>query len=96
MDIKVREVKQIIVEEINLTANEWDKSLRGTVGWRSHMSTLMNQRVKRLAPQCSSPDEFFERMFQYTQDIGFGDYEVVVKLTETLYKVQKVEEEQAA
>lgn len=96
MDIKSREIKQIVVDEINITPADWDRGSQGTSAWRLHMAKLLNQRVCKLAPQCSTPDEFYQRLYQYTRDIGFGHYLVVVKVTEMLYKVEKVQEEKAA
>lgn len=96
MDIKSRKVTVVVVDEINLTADQWDPITRGTVVWRDHQAKLLNARAKKLAPQCD-PVDFYCQLARFCQESGFGRFETVVAVTERIYGMKlEFKQDQAA
>lgn len=95
MDIKTRKVTITVVDGINLTPTQWDPKEKGTVGWREHMAKLLNLRVKKLAPTCN-PSEFFENLARFADEIGFGEMDTIIEVTERVYNVELIFGEQVA
>lgn len=96
MQIKAREVVVKVVDEINLTPEQWDSRGGGTLVWREHMAKILNTRVKKLAPQCSEAIQFYTELSRFSQEIGFGEDNVVVAIAEHIYHVTFSFEAQAA
>lgn len=100
MEIKSREVVIKVVDEINLTPEQWDSQAfrKGTVGWRLHMSKILNLRVTKLAPQCQDAVSFYNLLERFSREIGFGEVDVIAQITEHVYncKLQFNSEQEAA
>lgn len=84
MNITKRKVTTIVVDNVYITADEWDNRGNGTKAWRDHMAKLLNARVKELAPKCDAM-KFREEMVRYTNSIGFGCAETIDALTLEIY-----------
>lgn len=87
MHIVSREVRQIVVDQIQITPDEWDAERAGKVTWRAHMAALLNQRAKKLAP-VSNPSEFYHGMLRFARSLGFGSVQTIIEVAERIYNVE--------
>lgn len=95
MHIVAREVTMKVVDEIKLTAEQWDSRGHGTVGWREHMAKILNLRVQKLAPKCDAAS-FYHQLSRFAKEIGYGEPNVVAHVTERVYNVKLDFSENAA
>ena len=85
-NVQVVEVKQIQIK-INMTPDQWDPNNHSSDTTRWHKSKLLNSRVAKNAPVMSVVD-FYMDLARFAHEIGFGDNDVVIKLTEYLYQTK--------
>jgi hypothetical protein len=98
MYIKAREVVVKVVDEINLTADQWDsRRFKGdNVCRRDHLAKIFNLRVKKLAPKCDAA-EFYRQLTRFSREMSFGEPNTIAHVTERVYNVKlDFSEEQAA
>lgn len=92
MDIKIRQVTTRIVDQVNLTSEEWDSRPTGSLGkwdtwgWRQHMAKLLNQRAVKFAFKLE-PVDFYLNVTRFAKEIGFGEPAVITQVTERIYGV---------
>lgn len=84
--LKVEEVRTIKVI-CEMTPDEWDGragSVADTTRW--HKAKLLNQRVSKIAPTLD-PIQFYQNMARFAHEQGFGDIDVVIRVTEEIYNI---------
>lgn len=86
-NVKVVEIKQIQVQ-INMSPDQWDpirfKKEPDTTVW--HKAKLLNQRVAKNAPNMNI-FKFYRDLARFADELGYGDSDVLIELTEYLYQV---------
>jgi hypothetical protein len=97
MHIKARKITLTVVDEIKLTPEQWDTRTHKntTLAWRESSAKLLNLRVTKLAPQYDAK-EFYEKLLRFSTELGFGEAEVIAKVTERVYGVDLCFEDEVA
>ena len=83
-NVQVREVRSVVID-INMTPDQWDPNNRQADTTRWHKARLLNQRVAKFAPTANQK-EFYENLARFANELGFGDSDVIIELTEYLYQ----------
>jgi hypothetical protein len=96
MHIKSRVITTVVVDEIEMTAEEWDSRRNGwdehvkndkALVWREHMAKLLNLRVTKLAPTCDA-ETFYTMLLRFAKEIGFGEEHVIAQVTRRVYHAE--------
>jgi len=87
-NIEVKEVRSIVVE-INLTPDQWDPNNHDADTTRWHKAKLLNQRAAKYAPEQGSV-EFYMNLARFANELGFGDINVIVAVTEHIYDTRLI------
>jgi hypothetical protein len=89
MHVVSHEVKSVVIDEIRISASEWDPRREGRVVWKEHMAVLLNKHAQKVAPKCN-PSEFYHNMLTFSKNIGFGSIDTIIELTERVYDVELI------
>lgn len=93
--LKVEEIKSVKVT-CEMTPDEWAPNSFGvadTTRW--HKAKLLNQRVSKFAPTLG-PIEFYLNISRFSHELGFGDTDVIIQVTEEIYNTELIFPEEAA
>ncbi len=82
-NVEVKEIRKIEVV-INMTPDQWDPNNKSADTTRWHKARLLNQRVAKYAPTLGVVD-FYMNIARFAHELGFGDNDVIIQLTEYLY-----------
>jgi hypothetical protein len=96
--IQVKEVVVKTIENVNLTPTDWDPTnLSGSDTNRWHKAKLLNNRVVKNYKTMDAV-QFYMDMARFAAELGFGDINVIVAVTEHIYDTRLIfdSEEQVA